>query len=119
MCRFKVAAAILASLMLAGCQTTSDNIVRIDNVPMYGQPGAERPAVLKQADEDFIAHAMAMVREHTGKTTRREASEEWWLIGEDFMGKGNTDFAMRRYNQAWLLDPENYQPYWGFGQAML
>jgi tetratricopeptide (TPR) repeat protein len=35
------------------------------------------------------------------------------------MGEGNVDYAMRRYNQSWLLNPNNYQPYWGFGRVML
>ena len=26
--------------------------------------------------------------------------------------------AMKRYNQSWLLNPKNYQPYWGFGRVM-
>ena len=26
---------------------------------------------------------------------------------------------MRRYNQSWLLNPNNYMPYWGFGQVLI
>ena len=35
------------------------------------------------------------------------------------MAQKNLDYAMRRYNQSWLLNPKNYQPYWGFGRVML
>jgi tetratricopeptide (TPR) repeat protein len=35
------------------------------------------------------------------------------------MAQGNLDFAMRRYNQSWLLNPNNYQSYWGFGRVMI
>jgi len=35
------------------------------------------------------------------------------------MSEGNLDYAMRRYNQSWLLNPNNYQPYWGFGRILL
>lgn len=118
MARVKFAWAMSAGLILAGCQTIGDS-VRIDNVPMYGQPEVERPARLKQADRAFVAAAMAGVREQNAQATRRDASEVWWLTGEDFLHQGNLDYAMRRYNQAWLLDPTNYQPFWGFGRVML
>ncbi len=118
MTKAKIVLSIFAGLVVVACQTTRD-AVRIDNVPMYGQPALERPAAHKQADQAFIADAMAAMRKHRGNSTRRQASEEWWLVGESFMQERNIDFAMRRYNQAWLLDPENYQPYWGFGRAML
>jgi tetratricopeptide (TPR) repeat protein len=87
--------------------------VRIDNIPMYGQPEVERPAVLKKADEDFIAKVTATIPD------RREASKMWWTQAEKFMAQGDIDYAMRRYNQSWLLDPGNYQPYWGFARVTL
>lgn len=89
-------------------------ILRIDNVPMYGLPNVERPKAHQEADQRFIESAMETMRKHTKKTTRREASEEWYAVGVNFMRQGNFDYAMRRFNQAWLLDPENFQPYWGF-----
>ncbi len=35
------------------------------------------------------------------------------------MSSGDAKTAMMRFNQAWLLDPDYYQPYWGFGVLML
>lgn len=35
------------------------------------------------------------------------------------MSEGNLDYAMRRYNQFWLLNPNNYRAYWGFGRVTL
>jgi tetratricopeptide (TPR) repeat protein len=87
--------------------------VRIDNVPMYGQPELVRPEVLKRADEEFIAKVVA------GLGSREKASQVWYAQAEEFMQQGNFDLAMRRYNQSWLLNPNNYQPYWGFGRVML
>ncbi len=97
--------------VLVGC--VSSGGTRIDNVPMYGQPGTQRPDFLKKADEEFIARAS----EEFG--SREEASKVWWLQGERYMSEGNLDYAMRRYNQSWLLDPNNYQPYWGFARVSL
>ena len=86
---------------------------RIDNIPMYGQPDIERPDILKKADEDFIKKATE------GFGNREKASQAWWLQGENYMNEGNFDFAMRRYNQSWLLNPNNYQPYWGFARVLM
>ncbi len=87
--------------------------VRVDNLPMYGQPDVERTDHLKLLDEHFIANAVKTFG------SREKASRDWYAQGEVFMNQGNLDFAMRRYNQSWLLDPKNYQPYWGFGRVLL
>ena len=109
--RTKVRIVFAVAFFAAACQTT--DTVRIDNIPMYGQPEVERPAELKRADEDFIRDAMK------GFSTRREASTAWWLKGERHMEDRNLDYAMRRFNQSWLLDPTNFGPYWGFGRVLL
>jgi len=101
----------MVALLLSGCATPSGE-QRIDNIPMYGQPAIQRPEFLKKADEDFIRKASA------GLGGREAASKAWWAQAEKFMSQGNLDFAMRRYNQSWLLDPNNFQPYWGFGRVM-
>jgi len=80
---------------------------------MYGQPSVQRPLALKQADEDFIKKVAVTISD------RREASQIWWSQAEIFMAQSNFDYAMRRYNQSWLLDPLNYQPYWGFARVLL
>jgi tetratricopeptide (TPR) repeat protein len=102
----------LALFAVAGCATAPSG-PRIDNIPMYGQPEVFRPAPWKRLDEDFIAQATA------GIGSRERASQVWWAQAEEFMREGNLDFAMRRYNQSWLLNPNNYQPYWGFGRVTL
>lgn len=98
-------------LLLGGCATNHGT--RIDNIPMYGQPVIERPAVLKKADEDFIKQATS------GFGSREAASKAWYAQAEKFMQERNLDYAMRRYNQSWLLNPDNYQPYWGFARIVV
>jgi len=102
---------IIATAILTGCATPPGN--RIDNVPMYGQPQISRPQILQAADEAFISQAVA------GFGSREVASKAWAAQADKYMTEGNLDFAMRRYNQSWLLNPNNYQPYWGFGRVML
>jgi tetratricopeptide (TPR) repeat protein len=81
---------------------------------MYGQPGIVRPDFLKKADEDFITKASSGFG-----GDRKAASDAWAAQADGYMAKGDYDYAMRRYNQAWLLNPDSYKPYWGFGRAML
>lgn len=103
--------ALVTAAIVTGCAT--DSGFRIDNVPMYGQPEIKRPAFLKQADADFIEEASTKIGSHEA------ASIVWYNQGEKYMAQDNLDFAMRRYNQSWLLNPDNYQPYWGFARVMV
>ena len=102
----------LIALVIAGC-ATAPTVPRIDNVPMYGQPATPRPESLRQADEDFIKKAAAGFG-----GSREDASKSWYAEGDRFLRELNVDYAMRRYNQSWLLNPNNYQPYWGFARVL-
>lgn len=105
-------ACLNAALLISGCASTPTGS-RIDNVPMYGQPEIVRPDFLQQADEQFIREAVA------GFGTREKASDIWWAQAEEFMAQNNLDFAMRRYNQSWLLNQNNFKAYWGFARVLL
>lgn len=102
---------LLVGVVLSGCAAISGT--RIDNVPMYGQPEVQRPEALKRADEQFIQQASEVIG------GREKASIVWALQGDKFVNEGNLDFAMRRYNQSWLLNPSGFRAYWGFGRVML
>ena len=104
--------AAVLSIAITGCAAPS-GAQRIDNIAMYGQPSIKRPTILKGADEAFIATAAK------GFGSREKASVAWALQAEEYFKKGNYDYAMRRYNQSWLLNPNNYLPYWGFGMVTL
>lgn len=98
-------------LVLAGCSSTPSG-PRVDNLPMYGQPALVRPEFLKKADSDFVANAVLAFG-----GDRKLASSAWAQQADRFLDQGNLDYAMRRYNQAWLLDEANYEAYWGFGRV--
>lgn len=102
----------MLAVIIQGCMSTGGS--RIDNVPMYGQPELLRPDFLKKADEDFINKSISGFN-----GSREKASKAWAKVANDFFNEGNLDYAMRRYNQSWLLNENNYQPYWGFGQVMI
>ncbi len=93
---------------------TIPNDQRIDDIPMYGQPDISRPLFMKKLDQDFIKKAASGFGGN-----RKEASRAWAAVADDFLNNGNIHYAMRRYNQSWLLDPDSYKPYWGFGQIMV
>jgi tetratricopeptide (TPR) repeat protein len=99
----------ILTISLIGCVSTQGP--RIDNIPMYGQPEIQRQEPHKAADNAFVEEVSKKFK------SRKEASKVWWHEGERFMNEKNYDFAMRRYNQSWLLDPSNYQPYWGFARV--
>ncbi|MDR4464748.1 MAG: hypothetical protein MRJ66_10840 [Nitrospira sp.] len=83
----------------------------IDQVPMYG--GMDRQSVpqLKQADEQLI--------DGTAKEfgSREKASEAFVDQGIRYYKADNYAAAMRRFNQAWLLNPNNPDVFWGFGMV--
>jgi tetratricopeptide (TPR) repeat protein len=84
----------------------------IDQVPMYG--GMDRSAVkeLREADEQFI--------EGTTKAfgSREKASAAFVDRAFRLYGQDDIVGAMRRFNQAWLLNPNNPEVYWGFASVL-
>jgi len=84
----------------------------INMIPMYGYPNIEKSAAQKKSDEKFIKSVVA------NSGTREKASKEFAGEGWRYRSKGDTANAMRRFNQSWLLNPNYYQPYWGFGALL-
>lgn len=83
-----------------------------DLLPMYG--GMDRQAVplLKEADRQLI--------EGTTKEfgSREKASAAFVNTGFNYYYRDELDKAMRRFNQAWLLNPNNSEVYWGFSSIL-
>jgi tetratricopeptide (TPR) repeat protein len=106
-------AVILTALLLVYCSSLSaESKVPIDQVPMYG--GMDRSAVneLKAADEKLI--------EETTKAfgSREKASTAFVDRAFRLYGQDDIAGAMRRFNQAWLLNPDNPEVYWGFASVL-
>jgi Tfp pilus assembly protein PilF len=102
--------ALVFAISLTGCAV--NNGTPIDQVPMYG--GMNRAAIpdLKYADEKLIAETT----EHYG--TREKASAAFVGNGFAYYQRDDLANAMRRFNQAWLLDPMNAEVYAGFGSVL-
>lgn len=74
-------------------------------IPMYGDP--DKPNKLSKADLAFIASI-----EKSGHT-REEVSKLTVAQGWDLFRKRDYNSAMKRFNQAWLLDQRNPDAYHG------
>ena len=78
----------------------------INELPMYG--GLEKTASQKQADEIYIT---TMTR---GGRSREDAANVAAKVAWNIFYQGDKSTAIKRFNQAWLLDPDNQLALWGF-----
>jgi len=79
---------------------------------MYGYPDIKKTAAQEQGDKIFI-EAVSAKNGSREKASEVFAVEAW----RNLRARYNAN-AMRRFNQSWLLNPDNYQPYWGFGALL-
>lgn len=78
----------------------------LNQLPMYGRQ--EKNEAMKAADAAFLAEV-----ERQG-LTRQEAAKQMVQRGWRYWRQKDLATAMQRFNQAWLLDPENGNAYHGF-----
>ncbi len=109
----RMAVVLLVAVLLSGCMTVAEKEA-IEALPMYGQPELARSDYLKSEDAAFIKQTSFRYRGDV-----KQASRDWVKRADGLLHMGDTDAAMRHFNQAWLLDPENYQVYWGFGRVLV
>lgn len=114
MIKFRLMVVLAASLLLSACLATMPGKegARIDEVPMYGGIDRSQYPVLKAGDEKFIADVSAQFG------SRERASILWVNQGYKFYHQDQLGMAMRRFNQAWLLNPNNSEVYAGFAAVM-
>lgn len=75
--------------------------------PKYGY--AELTRKQKKADRKFIELVIQL------DTTLRKGSKRFMRLGFSFLNQNDLKTAMRRFNQAYLLDSTNSDIYWGYG----
>ncbi|MGH7853766.1 MAG: tetratricopeptide repeat protein [Candidatus Binatia bacterium] len=102
-------ATVCLFLTVNGAGAQSDGA---DKLPMFGQPGIVRPENLKKADDEFIRNSTLRFGSRIAGSNAL-AAQGWTAIGAR-----QSDVAMQRLNQAWLLNPKNYRVFWGFGALM-
>ncbi len=103
--------AILLLLAMLECAPVLGQAVctsEVNLLPKYGNwPKCQ---ALINADKSFIAFIEI---EHSGD--RKKASVALASRGWQYFSQGNLDDAIRRFNQAWLLDGRNGVALWGMG----
>lgn len=103
----------LMSEAFDGCMNATGGIgtanVPINLLPMYGYPGVQKTEAQKRLDEDFIRDVSK------SQGSRENAGKEFAARGWFYLEQGEAAISMQRFNQSWLLNPNNYMPYWGFG----
>lgn len=78
----------------------------INQLPMYGE--RVKTAEMKSADTAFVASIEAK------GLSRQEGAKQVIQTGWSYWAKRDLATSMSRFNQAWLLDPENGNAYHGF-----
>jgi tetratricopeptide (TPR) repeat protein len=98
-------------LVSVSCSRYSDCPEGINLLPMFGNL-VKCPEQL-EADKTFIA---TMDKDFDGD--RKKAAEDRVARAWDFYHQRDEKTAMKRFNQAWLLDSTNADVYWGFGSLI-
>jgi tetratricopeptide (TPR) repeat protein len=109
---FSIGALLLSFHLLFAAPARCADSDPTDTLPMFGQPKIVRSDDLKKSDEAFI-------RDSTLRFGSRQAGSntlaaQGWVAAR----ARQDDVAMRRFNQAWLLNPKNYSVFWGFGAVL-
>lgn len=82
----------------------------INLLPMYGE--VEKCKKQIKIDNDFILESEKKFG------NRKKASEYYVSKGWEYYYAKNNDLSMKRFNQAWILNNENSEVYWGFGNLL-
>ncbi len=99
---------LLAALLLTCSAVSAQNF---HEQPLFGEK-PYRSRGLSEADRQFVE---AAVRESGSKeAAARLATQRGWKQ----LKQGDAEVAIQSFNQAYLLDPNNAEIYWGLGVAM-
>ncbi|CAB3684312.1 tetratricopeptide repeat protein [Achromobacter pestifer] len=114
--KLSIAILPLCFLALAGCVAKPPPAVqtqaRVDELPMYGGMDRSSAAELQASDKKLIADATQAFG------SAEKASKAWVGQGYRFYQADQLGMAMRRFNQAWLLNPDNPEVYTGFAAVL-
>ena len=98
--------ALLVVMLLVGLTSGAAFAQDINLQPKYG--ALPKNEAQKAADEKFLAS----IDDHY-KGNRKKGAEDVSGRGWQLLRQGNIPDAMRRFNQAWLIDNENGSALWG------
>ncbi len=101
----------LLSLIVVIPSTAQHNCPEgINLIPKYGSK--KKCAEQLQSDSDFITDCLKQFSD------RKTAAHYFVRKGWEYFYKNDPETAMKRFNQAWLLDSLNAETFWGFGNLI-
>lgn len=109
-------------LLLSSCGTKSNTTdanaepINIDLIPMYGSV-AEFGDIQKTPEQNELISDF-LIASDNAEPDRKVASYMYWEIAMNYIDNGKYDEAMKRTNQAWLLDPLNADVYVAFATIL-
>lgn len=103
---------ILSTCASSNESNTDTGTLQINLIPMYGYPNIEKTPFQKLTDKTFIETLT------TDFGSRENASMEFAGIAWRSYRAGDYSTAIRRFNQSWLLNPDNYIAHWGFASLL-
>lgn len=83
---------------------------KINILPMYGEVTKCKEQL--ESDKEFLAEMDRFFPK------RRDAMQDRIKSGWKYFYENDFETSMKRFNQAWLLSPESYEIYWGFGNII-
>lgn len=102
---------LILFILLIICQLTliSEDSSRqpLNLIPMYG--GDKITPKQKEINDKFIKDVINTAG------SKEKALEFALMRAWEYLYKGDLDTSMMRFNQAWLLEPNNEEVFWGFG----
>jgi len=86
---------------------SSDDCVGDNLLPMYGYDSFHKE---NSCDKEFIKSTLETLGLNRVKASREVSKKAWDLL----LKEKNPSMAIKRFNQAWLLDRNSFEVFWGF-----
>ncbi len=103
---------IMTALLLTSCVSTEKPNPPQNEIPMYG--GESITELSRTLNDKFIENIRTQSIPAGDFKDMKDAAAYYVSRGWDFFRNGDYTTAIRRFNQAWLLDETNADVYWGF-----
>jgi len=102
---FSYLSLLFFAFLVISCSKTNE--IPKNEIPMYGN--VPRTPYEKKADDEFIQSELKL------NGTKKIAFQKVFELGWHFFFKGDYAQAMRRFNQCWLLDPDEPRIFNAYG----
>ncbi|MEM9331039.1 MAG: hypothetical protein AAGA53_06915 [Pseudomonadota bacterium] len=100
---------VYALLVLMACSMPIQAQFLTNEIPTW--EGIEKSPADIENDKELVRKSIELAG------NRRTAVQYAVRLGWEQIGKGDPNHAIRRFNQAWLIDPKFPDIYWGFAIA--